>query len=85
MKKIKSLTVSDLLAYSREYGFNISPDEAKQIVSYLRTQTIDPFNSKQRKKLFKDLAAITDAQTAQKAETLFKTIIKTYGVDHMFS
>ncbi|MFC4558833.1 DUF2624 domain-containing protein [Virgibacillus kekensis] len=84
-KKIKQLSPDDLLHYSKQYGFSISKQQAEQITSYLKTSKADIFNNRQREKMFKDLAKITDAETARKAKKLFNELIRTYGLEHLFS
>lgn len=84
-KKIKHLTPDELLHYSSQYDFNISRMQAKQITSYMQNHSVDPFDTKKRAKMFKELANITDRETSQKAEKLFAEIIKTYGLEYLFN
>ncbi|WP_188453641.1 DUF2624 domain-containing protein [Virgibacillus oceani] len=84
-KKLKQLTSDELLHYSKKYGFNLSQAEAQSITKYLKTQQIDPFSSQDRVKMLKELARITDLQTAKKAQKLFEEIIKSYGLEYLFN
>lgn len=84
VKKIKSITPKELLAYSKEYGINITNKQAEEITTYIRKTTLNPLDEKDRLKLFKKLAQITDLQTAQKAQKLFSKLIKEYGVESWF-
>lgn len=84
-KKLNELTLQELLYYSSEYGFSITQGEAKQILMYIKKNRIDPFDQKNREKLFQDLALITDHDTATKAQNLFDEIISSYGLDHLFN
>ncbi|WP_077327011.1 DUF2624 domain-containing protein [Virgibacillus siamensis] len=84
LNKMKHLSAHELLHYSQQYGFNIDPHQAKQIESYLRQNTVDPFSKKGRKIMYNDLAQITDSQTANKAQRLFENIIKENGLEYLF-
>lgn len=83
--KLNRLTLQELLHYSSEYGFSITPAEGKQILMYIQNNKIDPFNKQQRERLFQDLAKITDQSTAIKAKNLFNEIINSYGLDNLFN
>ncbi|RYG74714.1 DUF2624 domain-containing protein [Lentibacillus lipolyticus] len=82
--KLKQLSPDELLHYAHEYNFSISRKQANAITSYLESHTVDPFSSSSRKKMFQELARITDRNTAIKAEKLFKETIKAYGLEHLF-
>ncbi|MFD2759438.1 DUF2624 domain-containing protein [Lentibacillus juripiscarius] len=82
--KMKQLSADELLHYAHEYNFSISRKQANAITSYLQTHTVDPFSSRSRKKMFRELARITDENTAKKAEKLFQETIKAYGLEHLF-
>lgn len=84
-KRIKQLTFEDLLHYSQQYGFSLSLEEAKHIVTYLQTHPFDPFISTDRLFMFQKISEITDIQTAYKAEALFNDMIKAYGLSHLFN
>ncbi|WP_164668592.1 DUF2624 domain-containing protein [Virgibacillus doumboii] len=84
-QKMKQLTPDELLHYSHQYGFHISRNQAKQITTYIQNHPIDPFDAQSRTKLFEELERITDRDTAQKAFSLFREIIKTYGLGHLFN
>lgn len=83
--KLKQLTPEELLHYGKQYGFSLSKTEAQHIVGYLKKNTIDPFNEIDRKKMFGELAKITNAETAGKAQKLFKELIHSYGLGHLFN
>lgn len=83
-KKIRSISADELLAFARQYEFQVKRTEAEQIVHYLRNTSQDPFVAADRKKIFRELAQITDPKTAKQAEKLFYQLIKSYGVEHLF-
>lgn len=82
--KLKQVTPDELLHYAKEYGFSISREQAIQISNYLKNNSFDPFKSADRQQMLRDLAAITDLQTAQKANQLMIEIVKQYGLEHLF-
>ncbi|WP_174613828.1 DUF2624 domain-containing protein [Virgibacillus ihumii] len=84
MNKLKQLSAKELLHYSKQYGFSISYNQAKQIESYLKQNKVDPFSETGRKKLYKDLTQITDQSTAQKAQRLFEKMIQEHGLEYLF-
>ncbi|WP_099158524.1 DUF2624 domain-containing protein [Virgibacillus ndiopensis] len=83
-KKMKQLSPDELLHYSKKYGFNLSKNEAQNITKYLKNNQINPFSAQDRVIMLKELARITDLQTAKKAQKLFEEIIKSYGLEHLF-
>lgn len=84
MNKLKSLTPKELLKYASTYEIPITEKQAKQIVQFLKTNKLNPAKEKDRKLMLKQLANITDKQTALKAERLFQKLIKQYGVEDWF-
>lgn len=82
--KLKQVTPNELLHYGKEYGFTITKDQAAEITNYLKNHSLDPFKHKDRQQMLRDLAAITDVQTAQKANKLMIEIVKSYGLEHLF-
>ncbi|MCT2537580.1 DUF2624 domain-containing protein [Aquibacillus koreensis] len=85
LKRLKQISVEDLLTYSKEYGITINKTQAEKITSYMSTTKLDPFEEKDRLTLYKKLAQLTDLQTAQKAQQLFNKLIKQYGVESWFN
>lgn len=83
--KLKQLTSEELLYYGKQYDFSLTENEAQKIVAYLKNHTVDPFNTHDQKKMFTALAEITDPGTANKADLLFKEIIQSYGLGHLFN
>lgn len=84
LKKIKQLSPRELLYYANEYGFELSPNEADEIVYFLQTESIDPFTIEGQKHLLENLSIITNQNTAQKAYQLFRQLIANYGLEHYF-
>jgi len=82
--KLNQLSYEELLAQSEKFGFELTIDEAKQIISYLKRSNINPFSQHDRLIMLQALADITDQSTAQQANDLFIEVIKSYGVEHLF-
>ncbi|MFD2630845.1 DUF2624 domain-containing protein [Oceanobacillus kapialis] len=82
--KLKQLTPSELLTYGKQYGFSITHDEAVSIANYLQTHSVDPFTENGRQSMLQALAKRTNTETAKKAHKLFRELITTYGLDHLF-
>ncbi|UJL44860.1 DUF2624 domain-containing protein [Virgibacillus sp. NKC19-16] len=84
-KKLKQLSPEELFHYGKQYGFSLSQSEAREITTYLKAGSFDPFRAEDREKMFKELARITNVDTAKKARLLFNELIKSYGVDYLFT
>jgi hypothetical protein len=83
--KLKQLTSGELLYYANLYNFSLTETESQKIVTYLKHHPVDPFNSNDQKEMFNALAEITDTETANKADQLFKEMIHSYGLGHLFN
>src|SRR5699024_6258489 len=84
IQKIKSLSLDELQTYSRKYNFHLTEKEALNIISYLQNHHLEPFSADGRVEMFRELAQITNTQTAKRAQQLFLKLIKTYNVEHLF-
>ncbi|TQS74560.1 DUF2624 domain-containing protein [Ornithinibacillus gellani] len=84
LMKVKQLKKRDLIHYGNTYGFSLTDQEASQIIHYIQTQPLDLFSIQGRKNMLRELAAITNEQTAAKAERLFYEIVQSYGVESLF-
>jgi len=82
--KLKQVTPDELLYYGKQYGFSLSKHQAVQITNYLSEQSLDPFREKDLHRMLRELAVITDVQTAKKANKLLNELIKSYGLEHLF-
>jgi len=83
-RKLNHISVEDLLQYGEQYEFSLTKIEAEKIVTYLRSNHIDPFRKNDRTKMFQALTEITDINTANKAQNLFDQMIRSYGLEHLF-
>ncbi|WP_368855436.1 DUF2624 family protein [Virgibacillus salexigens] len=50
----------------------------------MKQNNVDPFSANGRAKMLRELAKITDIQTAKKAQKLFNELIQSYGLSHLF-
>ncbi|MFC0522587.1 DUF2624 domain-containing protein [Pontibacillus salicampi] len=83
-QKLKNITAEDLIAYGKEYEIQLTKDQAKAIVAYLKQTDLNPLEEKDRLKALKKLAQITDPKTAQKVNRIFQQMIKDNGLSHWF-
>lgn len=83
--KIRQLTVDELLYYSKQYQFTLSEEQAQRIIHYLKNNQLDLFLKSNHPKIFQDLALITDQSTASQAQRLLYEIIRSYGLEHLFT
>lgn len=84
-KKIKNLSVSELLDYAQQYQISITTAQANHIVQFLQSTNLNPLLQTDRMKMFRALAEITDLNTAKQTQRLFNELIKQYGVEEWFS
>ncbi|MRG86612.1 DUF2624 domain-containing protein [Salinibacillus xinjiangensis] len=82
--KFASLTTKDLIKHGKQYNFHLTHDQADKILAYVRKNSLDPFSERDRFKLLKKIAQVTDEKTAQKANKLFQNMVQSYGIDHLF-
>lgn len=83
-RRLKNITVDELINYSHMYGFFITEDTALDIVYYLRHLSLDPFKTEDLEQIFHDLEKLTDQQTVNRVRLLFEDIIQQYDVQHLF-
>ncbi|TXL67990.1 DUF2624 domain-containing protein [Cerasibacillus terrae] len=85
IRRLQLLSADEVLYYSKQYGFSISKEEAKDIVSYLKSNPVQPFHKKGKEKMLTDLANITSIETAIKARNLLEELIQSHGLQHLFN
>lgn len=74
--KLNSITTDELLTYAGQYQISISRKEATQIANYLKGKKVNIFNDRERSQLIKELAKITNIQTAKEANRLLSSFTK---------
>ncbi|MBH0229893.1 DUF2624 domain-containing protein [Halobacillus yeomjeoni] len=81
-QKLKQLTTSDIIYYSKKYNIPISKAEAEAIIRALKKNKENPFDSDGRKRMLGKLASITSKDTARAVNKILIKLAKEYGVDH---
>lgn len=84
LQRLKLLTYDELMSYSKAYNFSLTRDEGLTIIHYLQNHEINPFSSFERKRMFNDLAEMTNKETAKQAKHLFENVIREYRLEHLF-
>ncbi|MFD3447709.1 DUF2624 domain-containing protein [Microbacteriaceae bacterium 4G12] len=75
-KKLNSMTVDELLKYSKDYQIPITAGQAKQVVSLINGKNINIYNSVERIELIKRIAKVTSPSVAQQVNTLLQKLLK---------
>ncbi|MBD8069169.1 DUF2624 domain-containing protein [Bacillus sp. PS06] len=78
-QKIKTLTVEELLTYSKKYDISLTRPQAQKAVKYLKSKAntkIDIFNDEERKKILKEIAVVTSPEVARQLNSLFNEFTK---------
>lgn len=75
-QRLKSITPSQLVEYSKEYKIPITLKEAEQILTIAKKSDLDPFDENDRLKIIKKVAKVTDMKRAQAANKLFLKLMK---------
>lgn len=84
LSKWKQVKAEDIYKYAQEYNISLSKLQAKQISEHIQSSSYDPTKQQDRTKMLKQLAKITNLETAQKCNRLFHELIKQYGVEDLF-
>ncbi len=75
-QKINSVTPEELLRYGAQYGFQINPQQAKEIVSHFNGKHINIFNDSERNKVINALSKTIDPNLVAEVNKLFLNFIK---------
>ncbi|WP_100331586.1 DUF2624 domain-containing protein [Bacillus xiapuensis] len=70
-QRAQFITADELLKYAKGLSIPLRREEAEKIASRLRSKKIDLFNDDERAKLLREIADITNDQTAKKLNQLF--------------
>jgi hypothetical protein len=74
--KIGSITAEELLKYASQFNISISKTQAEKIAGYLRGKKVNIFNDSERTALIKQIARITNPETAREVNKLFVKFTK---------
>lgn len=74
-QKAQTITGDELLKYAKGLDIPLKREEAEKIASRLRSRKVDLFDEYERANLLREIAAITNKQTAQKLNKLLTTFL----------
>jgi hypothetical protein len=74
--KLNSITSQELLQLANENNFQITPEQANQLVALIKGKNINIFNPKERLNLLKQVAIITNNETAKKVNEMFQQFMQ---------
>ncbi|MFK2824384.1 DUF2624 family protein [Bacillus sp. B190/17] len=69
-QKVQMITGDELLKYAEGFDIPLKREEAERIASRLRRKKVDLFNEYERESLLREIAIITNEQTAKKLSKL---------------
>ncbi|MTT33166.1 DUF2624 family protein [Terrilactibacillus sp. BCM23-1] len=75
-QKINSVTSEELLRYGAQYGFQINPQQAKEIVSHFNGKHINIFDDSERNRVINALSKTIDPNLVAEVNKLFLNFIK---------
>ncbi|MFY2250162.1 DUF2624 domain-containing protein [Priestia megaterium] len=74
-KKVNNITPKELLKYSKQYNIPITDQQAHTLVSVIRHQPVNIYNLEERRNLIKQIAQVTDRETARRVNELFQQLM----------
>ncbi|MBQ4865253.1 DUF2624 domain-containing protein [Priestia megaterium] len=74
-KKVNNITPKELLKYSKQYNIPITDQQAHTLVSVIRQQLVNIYNLEERRNLIKQIAQVTDRETARRVNELFQQLM----------
>ncbi|MCM3795422.1 MULTISPECIES: DUF2624 domain-containing protein [Priestia] len=74
-KKVNNITPKELLKYSKQYNIPITDQQAQTLVSVIRQQPVNIYNLEERRNLIKQIAQVTDRETARRVNELFQQLM----------
>ncbi len=84
INKIENLKVNDLLYYADQYKIKLNKSQAQQIIAYLQSQNIETIDKETIENMWKELATITNKETAKQCQKIFDNLIKSYHLESFF-
>lgn len=75
-QKAQTITGEELLKYAKGLDIPLKKEEAEKVASRLRSRKADLFNERERANLLREIAAITNEQTAKKLNKLLTTFLQ---------
>ncbi|WP_129704801.1 DUF2624 domain-containing protein [Priestia megaterium] len=74
-KKVNNITPKELLKYSKQYNIPITDQQAQTLVSVIRQHPVNIYNLEERRNLIKQIAQVTDRETARRVNELFQQLM----------
>ncbi|MFP7733153.1 DUF2624 domain-containing protein [Priestia aryabhattai] len=74
-KKVNNITPKELLKYSKQYNIPLTDQQAQTLVSVIRQQPVNIYNLEERRNLIKQIAQVTDRETAKRVNELFQQLM----------
>ncbi|WP_432694108.1 DUF2624 domain-containing protein [Priestia aryabhattai] len=74
-KKVNNITPKELLKYSKQYNIPITDQQAHTLVFVIRQQPVNIYNLEERRNLIKQIAQVTDRETARRVNELFQQLM----------
>ncbi|MFI2955270.1 MULTISPECIES: DUF2624 domain-containing protein [Priestia] len=74
-KKVNNITPKELLKYSKQYNIPITDQQVHTLVSVIRQQPVNIYNLEERRNLIKQIAQVTDRETARRVNELFQQLM----------
>ncbi|MDP4163179.1 MAG: DUF2624 domain-containing protein [Bacillota bacterium] len=74
--KINTITGDELLNYANQFNISVNRQQAQKIAEYLRGKKVNIFDNTQRATLVKEIAKVTNAETAKEVNKLFMQFAK---------
>jgi Mn-dependent DtxR family transcriptional regulator len=74
-KKVNNITPKELLKYSKQYNIPLTDQQAQTLVSVIRQQPVNIYNFEERRNLIKQIAQVTDRETARRVNELFQQLM----------
>ena len=70
--KLNTITKDELIQLAKQYQFKITENQARKIITILRSEVINVTNLKQRERILGKIKQQVDAQTERKMNEMLK-------------
>ncbi|RPF55615.1 DUF2624 family protein [Aquisalibacillus elongatus] len=81
--RIYSSTPQEIVKYGKQYGITINQNQASQLLSYIKKESIDPFSERDRSKTYRYVEKNIGPKEARQADQLLQQLAKQYNLDHL--
>ncbi|MFC5466615.1 DUF2624 domain-containing protein [Lederbergia graminis] len=70
-QRLNAATADEILKYAKEYGFEVTKQQAEYAANFLRGKNYDIFDDKTRAMIVREIAKIAGPDTARELNKLF--------------